>query len=189
MKAKTLRRGLTVLTAALLLGSAVPQTVLSSAAATTKDISDQMTWDALRIGGGGFVSGIVTGKKVMYARTDVGGAYRFNYGTDRWEQLFGFITDADRGLLSVDAMAIDPTDDNTVYFLCGCAYFSAEKTVIFKTTDGGKTFKEINVTNLIKVMGNGDGRQFGESIAVDPDNPKIIYAGGDVTRRARATTT
>ena len=149
--------------------------------AATASIADKMEWGTLRIGGGGFVSGIVTGKKVMYARTDVGGAYKYNYDTESWEQLFGFITDADRGLLSVDAMAVDPTDDDTVYFLCGCAYFSNEKTVIFKTTDGGKTMKEIDVTKLIKVMGNGDGRQCGESIAVDPDNPKVIYAGGDVT--------
>ena len=154
---------------------------VNMANAATKDASSTMEWGTLRIGGGGFVSGIVTGKKVMYARTDVGGAYRYNYDTESWEQLFGFITDADRGLLSVDAMAVDPTDDNTVYFLCGCAYFSSEKTVIFKTTDGGKTFKEIDITKLIKVMGNGDGRQCGESIAVDPDDPKTIYAGGDVT--------
>ncbi len=149
--------------------------------ASAADLTSNMEWGTLRIGGGGFVSGIVTGKAVMYARTDVGGAYKYNYDTECWEQLFGFINEADRGLLSVDAMAVDPTDDNTVYFLCGCAYFSAEKTVIFKTTDGGKTFKEIDVTNLIKVMGNGDGRQCGESIAVDPDDPNIIYAGGDVT--------
>ena len=153
----------------------------NSAAAASASIADKMEWGTLKIGGGGFVSGIVTGKKVMYARTDVGGAYKYNYDTESWEQLLGFITDADRGLLSVDAMAIDPTDDDTVYFLCGCAYFSNEKTVIFKTTDGGKTMKEIDVTKLIKVMGNGDGRQCGESIAVDPDNPKVIYAGGDVT--------
>ena len=180
MKKNTMRHTVAALAALTLLGTSVPFAGTASAAAT-KDISDTMTWGTLRIGGGGFVSGIVTGKKVMYARTDVGGAYRYNYDTEAWEQLFGFITDADRGLLSVDAMAVDPSDDNTVYFLCGCAYFSAEKTVIFKTTDGGKTFKEIDVTHLIKVMGNGDGRQFGESIAVDPDNPKIIYAGGDVT--------
>ena len=103
------------------------------------DVASQMEWGTLRIGGGGFVSGIVTGKDVMYARTDVGGAYKYNYETESWEQLLGFINDSDRGLLSVDAMAIDPTDDDTVYFLCGCAYFSAEKTVIFKTTAGGKT--------------------------------------------------
>ncbi|MCR5541994.1 MAG: 1,4-beta-glucanase [Ruminococcus sp.] len=162
--------------------SAVPFAGMGIAAvqASAQDISSTMEWGTLRIGGGGFVSGIVAGKDVMYARTDVGGAYKYNYDTESWEQLFGFINEADRGLLSVDAMAIDPTDDDTVYFLCGCAYFSSEKTVIFKTTDGGKTFTEIDVTSLIKVMGNGDGRQCGESIAVDPDNPNIIYAGGDV---------
>ena len=40
----------------------------------------------------GFVSGIVTGEDVMYARTDVGGAYKYNYDTEEWEQLFAFIT-------------------------------------------------------------------------------------------------
>ena len=139
-----------------------------------------MEWGTLKIGGGGFVSGIVTGQKAMYARTDVGGAYRYDYDKEEWVQLFDFITEEDRGLLSVDAMAIDPTDDNTVYFLCGCAYFSAEKTVIFKTTDGGETFEEFDVTDMIQVHGNGNGRQTGESIAVDPDNPDTIYCGGDV---------
>ena len=116
--------------------SAVPFAGMGIAAvqASAQDISSTMEWGTLRIGGGGFVSGIVTGKDVMYARTDVGGAYKYNYNTECWEQLFGFINEADRGLLSVDAMAIDPTDDDTVYFLCGCAYFSSEKTVIFKTT-------------------------------------------------------
>lgn len=145
-----------------------------------ESIEDSMDWGTVKIGGGGFVSGIVTGQKEMYARTDVGGAYKYNYETESWEQLLSFITDADRGYLSVDAMAIDPTDDNTVYFLCGCAYFSDERTVIFKTTDGGKTFTKIDVSSEIKVMGNGDGRHCGEAIAVDPDNPDVIYCGGDV---------
>ena len=181
MKKKILRRGMAVLGAAAVLTAAVPLQTIQGAAAT-KDISDTMKWGTLRIGGGGFVSGIVTGKKVMYARTDVGGAYRYNYATESWEQLFDFITDADRGMLSVDAMAIDPTDDNTVYFLCGCAYFSSARTSIYKTTDGGKTFTEYDVTDLIQVFGNGWGRQCGESIAVDPDNPNTIYAGGDVSK-------
>ena len=168
------------------LPAAMGSTDSSQVIASAADSAPNMEWGTLRIGGGGFVSGIVTGKKEMYARTDVGGAYKYNYETESWEQLLGFINDADRGLLSVDAMAIDPTDDDTVYFLCGCAYFSAEKTVIFKTTDGGKTMKEIDVTNLIKVMGNGHGRQCGEAIAVDPDNPNIIYAGGDVTSDANS---
>lgn len=178
MKTNRMQRISAALTAFVLLTSALP--CADASAAGTKDASASMTWDTLRIGGGGFVSGIVTGKKAMYARTDVGGAYRYDYDTESWVQLLGFINDTDRGMLSVDAMAIDPTDDDTVYFLCGCAYFSSERTEIIKTTDGGKTFTRIDVSDEIKVMGNGDGRQCGESIAVNPDNPKEIYAGGDV---------
>ncbi|MDD6279120.1 MAG: 1,4-beta-glucanase [Oscillospiraceae bacterium] len=155
--------------------------VQTNANAASSDISSTYKWDAVKIGGGGFVSGIVTGQKEMYLRTDVGGAYKYNYEDKKWEQLFGFITEADRGLLSVKGIAIDPTDDDTVYFLCGCAYFSDARTVIYKTTDGGKTFTESDVTDMIQVHGNGDGRECCEPIAIDPDNPDTIYAGGDVT--------
>ncbi len=149
--------------------------------ASDGDVSDSMVWDTLKIGGGGFVSGIITGQKEMYLRTDVGGAYKYDYDKKEWVQLFDFVTDADRGLLSVKGIAIDPTDDNTAYFLCGCAYFSDARTVIFKTTDGGETFTEADVTEHIQIHGNGDGRECIEPIAVDPDNPDTIYAGGDVT--------
>lgn len=158
-----------------------PASITPAEYAEAADLTDTMTWDAVRIGGAGFVSGIVTGQKEMYLRTDVGGAYKWNYETNRWEQLLAFINEADRGLLSVKGMAIDPTDDNTVYFLCGCAYFSDARTVIFKTTDGGKTFTQSDVTEHIQVHGNGDGRECVEPIAIDPDNPDTIYAGGDVT--------
>lgn len=144
-------------------------------------------WGGIEITGGGFVSGIVTGKDVMYARTDVGGAYKYNYDTQKWEQLFGFISEADRGMLSVEAITIDPTDDDTVYFLCGCAYFSDARTSIYKTTDGGKTLTEVDVTDLIRVMGNGDGRHFGERIVVDPDNTDVLYCGGRTNGMIKST--
>ena len=56
--------------------------------AVSESIADTMKWDTLKIGGGGFVSGIVTGQKEMYLRTDVGGAYKFDYEQNRWVQLF-----------------------------------------------------------------------------------------------------
>lgn len=155
--------------------------IANNAMAVSENIADTMEWDTVKIGGGGFVSGIVTGQKEMYLRTDVGGAYKYDYEKNKWVQLFDFLNDTDRGLLSVKGMAIDPTDDDTVYFLCGCAYFSDARTVIFKTTDGGKTFTQADVTEHIQVHGNGDGRECIEPIAIDPDNPDTIYAGGDVT--------
>lgn len=115
---------------------------------TSKSIEDLYDWGSLRIGGGGYLSGLVVGKKEMYIRTDVGGAYKYDYSKKEWVQLFSFITEAKKEYLSVKGIAIDPNDDNIVYFLCGCAYFYPYKTAIFKTTDGGKTFTETDVTDL-----------------------------------------
>ncbi|WP_298483061.1 LPXTG cell wall anchor domain-containing protein [uncultured Ruminococcus sp.] len=64
--------------------------------------------------------------------------------------------------------------------LAGCTYSSDVRTAIFRSRDGGKTFDEIDVTQYIQVHGSGDGKQCGEAIAVDPDNPNISYCGGDV---------
>lgn len=177
------QRVLSVLTAAALLctgiGTAGVTTPLAANAA--ESVESSMNWNTLNIGGGGFVSGIITGDDQMYARTDVGGAYRYDYEQKKWVQLLDFLTEADRGFLSVDAMCIDPNDDDTLYLLCGCAYFSDARTVVFRSHDAGETFEEIDVTDLIQVHGNGYGRQTGEAIAVDPDDPNIIYCGGDVT--------
>jgi hypothetical protein len=154
---------------------------LFSLSLESESIESTYEWGPVYIGGGGFVSGIVVGQKEMYLRTDVGGAYKYDYENKKWVQLFGFINEAKKGFLSVSGIAIDPKDDNIVYFLCGCAYFSDAKTSIFKTTDGGKTFTEVDITDLIQVHGNGDGRECSEPISIDPDNTNIIYAGGDVT--------
>ncbi|MBQ6943790.1 MAG: 1,4-beta-glucanase [Ruminococcus sp.] len=179
---KTLKKMAAAATAFCLgIACLAPGSIISPDNANAADLTADMKWEAVKIGGAGFVSGIVTGQKEMYLRTDVGGAYKYNYEINEWEQIFAFINEADRGYLSVKGIAIDPTDDNTAYFLCGCAYFSDARTVIFKTTDGGKTFTKSDVTDLIQVHGNGDGRECIEPIAIDPDNPDTIYAGGDVT--------
>ena len=174
---------ISVLTAAALLCTGIGTAGISQplTAAAADSIESSMDWDTLNIAGGGFVSGIITGDDQMYARTDVGGAYRYDYEQKKWVQLMGFLNDADRGFLSVDAMCVDPNDDDTLYLLCGCAYFSDARTAIFRSRDAGETFEEIDVTDLIQVHGNGYGRQCGEAIAVDPDNPDIIYCGGDAT--------
>ena len=153
----------------------------STALAATASIESQVEVGTLGIGGGGFVSGIITGEDQMYARTDVGGAYRYDYETGDWVQLMDLLTEEQRGFLSIDAFCVDPNNDDNLYMLCGCAYFSDAKTAIFRSKDGGETFDIIDVTDLIQVHGNGYGRQCGEAIAVDPDNPDIIYCGGDAT--------
>jgi len=146
----------------------------------SKNMEDYYEWGSLNIGGGGFLSGLIVGEKEMYIRTDVGGAYKYDYNNKKWVQLFSSINESNKGYMSVKGIAIDPNDDDIVYFLVGCAYHYPYKTAILKTIDGGLSFIEIEISDLIDVHGNGAGRECGEPIAIDPDNPFIIYVGGDV---------
>ena len=88
---------------------------------SAKNIESTYEWGSLKIGGGGFVSAIIEGQREMYMRTDVSGAYKYDYtkGELEWVQLFGFLKEANRGYLAIKGIAIDPTDDDIIYFLCG----------------------------------------------------------------------
>ena len=147
---------------------------------TSKSYEESFIWGKLKIGGGGFLSGLVIGQREMYLRTDVGGAYKYDYKKKEWIQLFDFIDEEKNEYLSVRGIAIDPTNDDIVYFLCGNAYLYPYKSAVFKTIDGGKTFLIIEISELIDVHGNGLGRETTEPIAIDPENPKTIYIGGNV---------
>ena len=53
------------------------------------------SWSNVSMGGGGFVSAVIASpveKNVFYARTDVGGAYRWNEETKRWESMMDWST-------------------------------------------------------------------------------------------------
>ena len=136
------------------------------------------SYGTLAIGGGGFVSGIISCENTKIARTDVGGAYKWNASNCSWKPLTNFISEDDKGLYSIDAAAIDPQNENNIYLLAGAQYFSSAKTAILYSNDGGESFNVTNVSHLIYTHGNGDGRNCGERIAVDPNNSKIIYCGG-----------
>ena len=56
-------------------------------------------WRNVAMGGGGFVDGIVfhpTAKNLMYARTDVGGAYRWDDQKQEWIPLTDWLSSAQR---------------------------------------------------------------------------------------------
>lgn len=143
-------------------------------------INDEWSYGQVTIGGGGFVTGIVSTCEpdLFYCRTDVGGAYRWDSSNDTWVSLSCDITDADKGLLGIDGIAVDPNNAARVYLLAGTSYFSSGKTCILVSDNYGQTFTQVEVTDLIRAHGNGMGRGNGERIAVDPNNSDIIYCGG-----------
>lgn len=62
--------------------------------------TDAYTWQNVAMGGGGFVSGIIMSKAekgLMYARTDAGGAYRWDSANSRWIPLLDWTSDSELG--------------------------------------------------------------------------------------------
>ena len=129
--------------------------------------------------GGGFVDGIVfhpTAKGVRYARTDMGGAYRWNDTTKRWEPILDWVPYENLNWMGVESIALDPADPNRVYLACGT--YTNPRTpdgAILRSSDRGKTFQYTNVP--FKFGGNENGRGNGERMAVDPNDGNILYLG------------
>lgn len=144
-------------------------------------LNPDWSYGQVAISGGGFITGVFATpeKDVYYTRTDVGGAYYRTPETGgKWVSMNYWVTADDRGLLGCDGLAFDPQAPNRVFLLLGTEYFSNGKTCIAFSDDYGKTMRVVDVTDKIKVHGNGMGRGNGERIAVDPNNGNIIFAGG-----------
>ncbi len=137
------------------------------------------TWKNVQIVGGGFVDGIIfhpREKGLRYARTDMGGAYRWNEESKRWEPLMDWVSYPDTNLMGVESIAVDPADPNRVYLACGT--YTNPRTpngAILRSTDGGKTLQRSDVP--FKFGGNESGRGNGERLAVDPNDGRVLYLG------------
>ena len=79
-------------------------------------------WRAVAMGGGGFVDGIIfhpTAANLMYARTDVGGAYRWDDQKQEWIPLTDWLSYAQGNFTGIESIALDPQDPSRVYMACG----------------------------------------------------------------------
>ncbi len=153
---------------------------LCSAGLTEIQAADSFKWGNIAMGGGGFVSGIIASKSeknVIYARTDVGGAYRWNEAGQNWIPITDWLGPNDMGLFGIDGLAVDPSTPGRVYLLAGTEYWNNGKTMILRSNDYGETFDTINVTAQFKTHGNGYGRQNGERLAVDPNQSNTLLCG------------
>ncbi|HEX2999008.1 MAG TPA: exo-alpha-sialidase, partial [Armatimonadota bacterium] len=164
-----------VLSVVLLTLAMLPEALAQSLAPATAPY----VWKSVQIVGGGFVDGIIfhpTAKGVRYARTDMGGAYRWNQEAQRWEPILDWMPYKDLNLMGVESIALDASDPTRVYLACG-TYTDAETPdgAILRSTDGGKVFQRTDVP--IKFGGNENGRGNGERMAVDPNDGRILFLG------------
>jgi hypothetical protein len=136
-------------------------------------------WTNVAIGGGGFITGLVfhpTQKGAIFARTDIGGAYRWNAGAGRWQPLLDWMPEADKGRFGVESIAVDPSDVAKLYIAAG-TYLNERGSdgLILRSTDGGNTFDRANLP--FKLGGNEQGRGNGERLVVDPNDGRVLLFG------------
>lgn len=148
-------------------------------AATHPVPSEAYTWKSVAMGGGGFVTGLIFSHVkpgILYARTDVGGAYRYDDKTKSWIPLTDFLNHQQGNYMGIDSIAADPTNADRVYMAVGMYTQSWGGTGAFmRSDDRGENWKIFAVD--FKMGGNELSRSDGERLAVDPNQPKVLYFG------------
>ncbi|WP_406441172.1 1,4-beta-glucanase [Streptomyces sp. NBC_00631] len=136
-------------------------------------------WRNAVIGGTGFVTGVLfhpTTPGLAYARTDIGGAYRWDAPTARWTPLTDHLGWDDWNLLGVEALAVDPAHPDRLYLALGTyAQSWAGNGAVLRSEDRGATWTRTDLT--VKLGANEDGRGMGERLLVDPRDSDTLWLG------------
>jgi len=157
-----------------LLGAGIPAAFGASA-----EGAGPYAWKSVVYGAGGFIDGFVFHPRepgLLYARTDIGGAYRFDAAAKSWVPLLDHLSKADADLMGVLSLAVDPSDPNRLYAACGLYFYPwTRDAAVLSSADRGATWQ---VTELgIKLGGNMDGRGTGERLQVDPNKGDVLLLG------------
>jgi xyloglucan-specific exo-beta-1,4-glucanase len=129
-------------------------------------------WKNVKVGGGGFIPGIVFSpveKGLVYARSDMGGAYRWDASAKRWLPLQDHFRES--SYLGIESIAPDPRDTNVVYAAAGM--YHREPAAILRSRDKGNTWETYPVD--FAMGGNENGRGIGERLAIDPRSTNILF--------------
>ncbi len=134
----------------------------------------------MKFGGGGYVTGLVfhpTTANLLYARTDIGGAYRWNPSASSWTPItdgLGFSA-AESSYHGIESMAVDPNDDRLVYMAAGMYNSDKADARLYISSDRGDHWTFVKLP--FSTGGNNGGRAMGERLMVDPNKPSILFYG------------
>ncbi len=141
-------------------------------------INTAAKWTNVKYGGGGYVPGLVfhpTTPDLLYARTDIGGSYRFDPSTSSWIPLTDGFSVREAFHQGAESIALDPTDDRRVYMTTGITVNLSNLGRLYISTDRGDNWQYVNLP--FPVGTNDRGRAIGERLMVDPNNPAILFYG------------
>jgi hypothetical protein len=138
------------------------------------------TWSNVYTGGGGgYIPNIIfnpSQKNLIYARTDIGGAYRWNSTTNLWVPLMDWVTFNNWNMMGVESLATDPVNPNNLYIMAGTYTnsWTSQNGTLLISHDQGATFPT-QVTMPFKAGGNMPARNMGERLVVDPNDNNILF--------------
>ncbi|MDD4969393.1 MAG: T9SS type A sorting domain-containing protein [Paludibacter sp.] len=143
-------------------------------------IAQEKTYGYVKVGGGGYVCSVIESsaeENVFYAKSDVGGIFRWNEATQDWTPLFAWVSPDETTYMGTEAFTIDPNSPNRLFAMAGTDYWNGGKSASLRSIDYGKTWEVYETTSKFKVDGNGLDRQKGEALGIDPANGNILYFG------------
>jgi hypothetical protein len=144
----------------------------------------------VKFGGGGYVPGLVfhpTNANVLYARTDIGGAYRWNPANGTWVAITDSFGVSEGRFMGIESIAIDPNDDQRVYMITGM-YTWGGNARLYISTDRGDHWQQ-KVDLPFAAGGNHGGRAIGERLMVDPNLPSTLFFGSRIAGLWKSTDT
>jgi hypothetical protein len=133
------------------------------------------TWQTLPVGAGGYCTGIdIAPDGTMVVRTDTYGAYIWN-GTE-WQQLItatsmpaAFVT-PNSNSQGVYEIQIAPSNSDILYMMY--------EGYVFQSTNKGTTWTETSFAPVTEdTSGSDPYRLDGQKMAIDPENPNVVYVG------------
>ena len=149
-------------------------TLFALAITCTFSAMSSSQWKTVRVGGGGFVTGMKAHPKVKnlyFITTDVGTPYRWNSVTQAWEGMLYNLPASDWNRGAAGDIAFDPNDvTGNILFVTLSGEDSIPGTVL-KSMDRGNTWVDCHIP--IEVWPNS--HKGNKRLAVDPQNSRVVY--------------
>jgi uncharacterized protein YjdB len=165
--------------------------VAKSSYAQIVNAPEPYRWSRFETGGGGYFTGISFSPStpgLMYVRSDVTPLHRLDPGSDRWTytgrkfwpEISPGKVGSTFGLGGSTGSAIHPTNDQIVFNAIGIASSNIDGTQgIYRSNNKGTTWEQVLsvYVNSNNKQESGNQRKCGNPLAIDPQNPAVIYAG------------
>ena len=142
----------------------------------TATVSTTANWANVKYGGGGYVPGLIyhpTTPNLLYARTDMGGVYRWDEQTSAWIPITDGFGISEAFFNGAESLALDPNDDTRVYIATGLDDKVDQMGRLYISTNRGSSWSHVDLP--FPVGSNNEGRAIGERLMVDPNKPSVLY--------------